>query len=115
VAKPNHTHQYALYKKRSRKHKNPDTGYIPFEARYFECKLPKCTHYIEASRLVGKASLCNGCGQEFLLSRDDLERVEPKCLHCSKTKKGAAASTAKSILDNLLAGLQDVPDGRGED
>lgn len=110
----NHTHQYALYKKRSRKFKNQETGYIPFEHRYYECKHPKCTHYIEASRLVGKATLCNGCGKEFLLSRDDLDRVEPKCLHCSKTKKGTAAAAAKGILENLMAAL-DAPDGRGED
>ncbi len=114
MAKEKHVHTYALYKKRSRKHKNPDTGYIPFDRRWFECRAPKCTHYIEASRLVGKASLCNGCGQEFILTRDDLERWEPKCLHCSKTKKGVAAAAAKNILDNLIAAL-DAPTGQGED
>lgn len=88
----NHVHTYALYKKRSGK---------AVADKVFKCMHPECTHYAEYERVVGKKSCCNNCGAEFILDWEALQRVYPRCLNCTNSKKGRAAQTAEQIMKAL--------------
>lgn len=88
----NHIHTYVKYKKRP--------GYMRCADRY-------CTHIMDRESCHGKASLCTVCGDEFVLDWPDLDRVRPRCLKCSDTKKAREARAAKSLFEGLI---KDMPD-----
>ena len=50
---------------------------------YFRCIHPDCTHYIHKSLLSGKRASCS-CGEEFILTLDDLKLKNPHCAFCGK-------------------------------
>jgi hypothetical protein len=68
---------------------------------YYRCNSPDCTYSIEKSEILGKLSRCNQCGNQIILSREDLRRAAPKCLNCSNTKKAIAHRKAQNVLDVL--------------
>lgn len=68
----NHVHMYVRYKKRP---------------GYYRCAASDCTHFLDSESVLGKASLCNDCGNQMILTKEDLRRVKPKCIACSNTKK----------------------------
>ena len=86
----NHTHTYV----RSRTSR---AGVI-----YYRCSDPHCYHEMPLRALIGKANRCPFCGNEHMLTTRDLERVKPRCLLCSKTKKGDSARKAKAVIDSLF-------------
>lgn len=96
----NHTHSYV--KMRGRRD-YPNT-------LWFKCNDPKCTHYAPYKLVLGKASLCFGCGEEFVLTAADLRRSKPKCLKCSDTKQARIHKTAAAIVNDLFGDLDDKKD-----
>ena len=81
-----HTHTYVRYKSRP---------------GYFRCDSPDCTHFIDKESVLGKISLCTTCGEQFLLSREDLKRARPKCLNCSNTKKAKQHKKVQKLTESL--------------
>jgi hypothetical protein len=77
--------------------------YIRYKARpnWYRCAAPNCTHHIDKEVLLGKLSLCNSCGAEMILSREDLRRAKPKCLNCSDTKKAKLHQKAQELTKYL--------------
>jgi len=73
----NHIHQYIRVKRTVRDGK-------PF---LFMCAHPDCSHRNEKKFIEGKHSICNKCGSEFVLTREDLRRSKPVCVNCSQTKE----------------------------
>jgi len=45
-----------------------------------------CTFKIECSLALGKKSVCNLCGNEFVLNEYHIKLARPHCSDCSKTK-----------------------------
>jgi hypothetical protein len=101
--------------------------YIRHETRkkYMRCFSPHCTHVIEAAILRGKASLCTICGDEFVLTREDLRRAKPRCPKCSMTKEGGIRRDIESkeglgkgiIPDQIIRSLfppEEDPDSESE-
>jgi hypothetical protein len=84
-----HTHQYQRH---------------PLRKGYFRCAHPQCTHYYEQRLLVGKESVCNGCGAKFILTYDDLLRANPLGPCCSMAKEAVAERKRKQILTDLGLG-----------
>jgi len=82
-----HTHTYI----RNRKHN-----------QYYRCKDPKCSHTCDRNNLEGKASICNACGNEFILTWYDLRLAKPVCIACSGTAKGKTYRAVQSMLENNL-------------
>lgn len=76
--------------------------YVRFTKDVFRCSDKHCYHTANKTILVGKASICNECGEEFVLSRQDLRRARPRCLKCSKTKKALIQQSAAGLIDNLF-------------
>jgi hypothetical protein len=67
-------------------------------AQVWACALPKCRHHMPAyltPTLLGKASICWSCGNEFILDEENMKHEQPKCLSCSSPVK------FDNILDQL--------------
>jgi hypothetical protein len=88
----------------AQKTKNPEKRehtvhrYVRHDRRrdFYRCADKYCYHFMDRGSLIGKASLCNMCKQEFELSRDDLRRKKPVCYRCSNTAK---AQSLRKIMD----------------
>ncbi len=50
----------------------------------YRCVLPGCTHYIPASMIKGKFSICWRCGEPFVIK---LKHSKPHCDDCIEKKK----------------------------
>ncbi len=64
--------------------RNKDSGLI----NYYRCADAECSHYLSASLVLGKRSICNRCGKEFTLPfaiRGLTNR--PHCKGCTKVPK----------------------------
>lgn len=53
----------------------------------FRCNLPNCNHYIAEKLAIGKQSICNRCGDTFILDKRAMKFVKPYCVNCVKGKK----------------------------
>jgi hypothetical protein len=94
----NHIHTYGAYKGRP---------------KCMRCYDPSCTHFIDREVALGKWTRCHSCGAEFVLSREDMRRVKPKCVKCSDTAHGKRARAADSLIDSL--DVFNKKDGREEE
>lgn len=68
--------------------------------KLFACALPNCTHYMPAhlmNMIVGKNSICWGCGKIFVMDESHLEQEKPICFNCSK-----GLPSDENELENLL-------------
>ncbi len=54
----------------------------------FFCTLPDCSYKINTNLALGKRSICNRCGQEFLMDEYNLRLAKPHCLACHVSKDG---------------------------
>ncbi len=94
-----------------RKSHNSPHKYIkrPFGAGHvWACALPSCSHYMPphlSSMIEGKTSLCNQCGEEFILTVDSLKEVSPRCDDCRfghiKTEDDVPIT---SVMEEFLKG-----------
>lgn len=67
----------------------------------FNCADKYCTRLVHKSHLSGKASLCNNCGREFVLTKEDLKRAKPMCFNCSNTKEAKAFRERKKVFEEM--------------
>lgn len=75
MTKKRHIHKYS----RAKIGKNGD--YI-----IMRCFLPDCSHYVPEKLAVGKATICFGCEEEFVLGINDL-KLKPACYGCLTKNK----------------------------
>ena len=95
-----HTHRYIRWKK--------ETG-------LYRCAHPDCTHFTEKSFLLGKRSVCNLCGDEFVLTREDLLLAQPRCPNCSNRAGNKQRRKLRELVDTLaLADPTDSAEGLGD-
>lgn len=52
---------------------------------FFFCTLD-CTFKIEAPFALGKETLCNICGEPFIMNEYTLKLVKPHCMNCGKVE-----------------------------
>ena len=93
--KLNHTH-------RLRKHIYKGTKHS-----IFFCSLPDCHFKIDAPLAIGKRSLCNVCGVEFIMNEYSLKLFKPHCGDCGKVRVKDAEGKDRFIRKasgKLLAG-----------
>jgi len=72
---------------------------------FYICKHASCTHRLHKELLVGKMSICNSCGEEFLLDTYALRLAFP---HCEKCTKGVAGEKAKKVESGVSSLLEDL-------
>jgi len=63
-----------------RRHKYPSGNSVYF------CTLPDCHYKIDVPLALGKRSICNICGDEFILSEYSIKLAKPHCDKCGKVK-----------------------------
>lgn len=89
----NHTHKL-------KKHKYKTGNSV------FFCTLPSCHYKIEVPLAVGKESLCNICGEPFILNETSLKLVRPHCSNCGRREVKDAEGRkhyVKKIGNNILS------------
>lgn len=77
-------------------------------AEIFFCTLPDCHFKIEAALALGKLSICNLCGNEFIMGERDTKRVRPHCSKCSKIKVRGADGKNHFVRKISIPILDDV-------
>ena len=90
ISTPRHIHTYVRYKRNQWKRKD-----------LYRCNDPYCNHYAERTFIVGKASLCTKCKNEFILTMEDLKLAMPRCINCSNTKEAIERRAARSLVSRL--------------
>jgi ssDNA-binding Zn-finger/Zn-ribbon topoisomerase 1 len=56
-------------------------------SQHWKCADPDCFETIEGALLEGKRTLCPQCHEtSFILTKDLMRRVKPKCINCRDTK-----------------------------
>lgn len=71
----------------------------------FFCTLPDCHYKIEVALALGKNSICNICGDEFIIGERTLSLVRPHCEGCGKTrirKENGKIGYAKKVSNRVL-------------
>lgn len=66
----------------------------------WRCMLENCQHYLHAEMIENKQSRCWKCGRTFVMDKDRMQRVKPKCSGCIDHKDAITEQ-----LDRLLKGL----------
>lgn len=93
MAKQSHTHKL-------KRHEYPKSG----NSVYF-CTLPECHYKIDVPLALGKRTLCNLCGTEFIMSEYTIKLKKPHCSDCGKIKvKDADGNNryVKKVSNNIL-------------
>lgn len=93
--------------KTSHPHKLRRHKYKSGNAVYF-CTLPDCHYKIDVPLAIGKRSLCNICGQEFLMTEYTIKLLLPHCNECGKVKIIDAEGKkrfVKKVTNQLLTGI----------
>jgi len=95
-----HTH-------RLKRHVYPKTK----TAVYF-CTLPDCHYKIECALALGKNSICNICGNEFILNEYAIKLLRPHCELCGKirvrTSDGKRHFVRRDSLPVMAALSEDI-------
>jgi hypothetical protein len=94
---PKQTHTHKL-----RRHKYPSGNSV------FFCTLPDCHYKIDVPLALGKRSICNICGEEFIINEYTIKLAKPHCLDCGKVKvKGSDGKNryVKKVTNKVLAGV----------
>jgi late competence protein required for DNA uptake (superfamily II DNA/RNA helicase) len=69
---------------------------------FFYCIGEDCTFKINADLALNKRTLCNRCGQPFLLTPYSMKLAKPHCENCHKSK--STTSSGNNFLDNFTPG-----------
>jgi hypothetical protein len=78
-----------------------------------QCSLDGCTHYtpmktkLSAPRLKGSKSICNRCGDTFVLDRRAIRMAEPCCFACVERKNPTELERAAQFFHKLEKSLVD--------
>lgn len=71
MPRKNHPHKYIL---------RPTTG-----VSVWACALPDCNHFMPPhlnSLLEGRAAICWGCEEKFILDSQAMRETKPRCIEC---------------------------------
>lgn len=84
---------------------------------YF-CSLPDCNYKVSPALAVGKRSLCNICGDEFILSQYAIRLAKPHCEKCHKSKDSSDTLTTEPftmpVFDDLAERLHKATEGEDD-
>lgn len=67
----------------------------------YKCNDPYCSQIEKTELLIDKASVCNTCDNEIILTRKLLQKAAPRCLECSDTKEARLHRQSREIMNNL--------------
>jgi hypothetical protein len=72
----------------------------------YHCTLPDCSYKSAPALAIGKRSICNRCGEQFILTDYSVRLAKPHCENCHKSKNNNSHSgteykemTAKQAIE----------------
>lgn len=68
----------------------------------YRCILPGCTHVKRGEYILFQKSICNRCGNVFIIEQNMLKLAKPHCNDCTKTRVDL------TIPDDVLAKIGDL-------
>ena len=94
-----------------RRHKYPNGSKVYF------CTLD-CSFKIDRALALGKRTICNICGDEFIMNEYSLKLAKPHCTNCGKMKiiidgetkfvsKGRPQTAIVDLAKNTISSLQE--------
>jgi hypothetical protein len=66
----------------------------------WRCVLEGCPHYLHNEVIEKRKSLCHKCNRPFIMTKDKMRRVQPRCDMCQHGKDPIYAK-----LDELIGNL----------
>ena len=105
-----------MAKKQAHTHRLKKHKYQTGNSVYF-CTLPDCHYKIEVALALGKRTICNLCGEEFIMTEYTLRLAKPHCDQCGKVKIRDASGNnryVKKVANRVLTGIaeKDINDLR---
>ena len=65
--------------------------------RVYFCTLPDCYFKLEVELSIGKKSICNICGNEFIMDEYSIKLAVPHCRNCNKVKVKDADGSSRFV------------------
>lgn len=75
---------------------------------YF-CTLPDCSYKIKQPLALGKESICNRCGNAFIMNEYSIRLAKPHCTDCHKSKDSIIFNNGSTIA--VEADKEDILSG----
>lgn len=76
--------------------------------KMFFCILPDCSYKVKPALSLGKRSICNRCGNEFLMNEYSIRLAKPHCSDCHLSKDGVAPITVNYIEREAVKDIASV-------
>lgn len=99
-----HVHQYVRKKEKDSKGRT-----------YFRCFDKFCYHIALRADLIGKASICTICGEEFILTGESLRRSKPRCLACTDSAAGRLQRQVKDLAQVVMVAARNEDENRRQE
>ena len=65
----------------------------------YRCMLPGCPHYVHATFIRNRLTICWQCGDTLVMTPDKMRRVKPKCDKCVKLHPNSLRRKDGRIID----------------
>ena len=65
--------------------------------KVWSCAIPECNHFMPrnmSARVIGKASICWNCGEQFVLDEHNMKDDRPVCIKCAPKSESIADALA---------------------
>lgn len=74
-----------------------------FDKDTMKCSNPYCSFKAANVDVQDKATCCNICGEEFVLTRADIKRyAKPRCINCKTTKKAKEYQEKQKLIQDIF-------------
>ena len=89
-------------------HKLRRHKYHSSDLKVYFCTLPDCTFKVEVALALGKRSICNRCGDEFIMDELSLRLAKPHCKKCSRKRTVSEDGVVSYVTpDRVIADVAD--------
>lgn len=72
----------------------------------YRCNLPGCTHYLRSIFIDNQESLCNECGDKFVIAGNEKYKKLLLCGQCRGKKKKVKETVPLDVIGDLLGSLE---------
>jgi ribosomal protein S27AE len=70
--------------------------------KMFFCVLPDCTFKVKTALSLGKRSICNRCGNDFIMNEYSIRLAKPHCDECHKSKDAIKSPIISTVINDSL-------------
>lgn len=100
MKKQKHVHKYTRDKIGNKKQ------YVIFRCLGLD-NCPQPNHYVPIDLIVGKQTICHGCNEVVIITKEMSTKKKPKCLSCRKGLKEDSKLFNDEIVNDMMNILGD--------